>query len=123
MWWHVDDVGEIVTDGGAILAVEGGLSSVTLTPTDSEGAIHIHAIEDAAGLETALMPRTLPVQAMIQRIDTEDYLERYPLEEQGELGLHINQLAPFVDEAVESRFDVTVDVSVRDRVVEVFERA
>lgn len=122
IWWRVDDDGEIVMDGGEILAVVGDLSGVQLSSTDSEGATHIHSIQDEAGLETALMPRTLPVQAMIQRIGTGNNLERYPLGEQGELGLYINQLCAFVSETLDSCFDVTVDASASDRVLEVFER-
>lgn len=118
VWWRVDDVGEIVTDGGEILAVEGDPNDIHLTSTDSEGAIHIHALEEITGLETVMMTGNYPTRMVLEHVETDDLMERGPLGEEKEIGLYAEHLGEFLEHCCASEWETTVGGSASDRIME-----
>jgi hypothetical protein len=85
-----------------------------LTATKETGSIHIAAIEEVAGLETAMIEKNYPTDIIIHhRMEAEDIIERGPMGGETEIGLYIEELPDFAATACASPYDFTVSESVR----------
>lgn len=98
-------------------AVKHSSDRYTFEATEDEGPIHIYAIEEVAGLESAMMEKNYPVDIIVHhRMEAEDLVERGPIGGETEIALHTGELADFCATACASPYDFTVSESVRSRV-------
>lgn len=102
-------------------AVDGDSNGITVEATNERGAIHIHAIEEVAGLETALFEGNYPAKNVLRHVESDDLYERNDLgnDEPPEVGLYAEHLREFIELCCESDWPTTVTKSVSERVVEV----
>lgn len=98
-----------------------GSNGITVEETDERGAIHIHAIEDVAGLETALFKGNYPAKMVLRHVESDDLYERNDLgsDEPPEVGLYTEHLGEFIEHCCTSDWPTTVDQSAVSRVKEV----
>lgn len=94
-------------------AVEPEGDGFTTKPTDETGPIHIDAVEEKAGLPTAMMEKTYPVDVILHRLGIDDILEVGPLGGDKTIGLYAAHFDAFVADAVESPYRITVGESVK----------
>lgn len=91
--------------------------SYTFEPTEDEEPIHIHAIEEIAGLESALMQKNYPTDIIVHhRLEAEDLVERGPIGGETEICLYIEELADFAATACELPYQFTISKDVRSRI-------
>lgn len=85
-----------------------------LTASEEPGPIHISAVEEKAGLETAMMAKNYPTDIIIHhRMEAEDIIEVGPMGGETTIGLYIEELGDFAATACESPYGFTISASVR----------
>lgn len=90
-----------------------GNGGYRIRPTAETGPIHIDSIEEKADLPTVMMDKTYPVDVIIDRLGTDDMIEVGPMGGEKVIGLYAAHLEAFVDYAVESPYDITIDATVK----------
>ena len=93
-------------------AVSIGPDGYQFTPCE-KGEIHLTETTDTPELRTIAIELSQPANAVINRMEIQDFSVKSSLDDIGEIGLHVSELDRFLDGADRSPYSVTVSANVR----------
>jgi hypothetical protein len=73
-----------------------------------KGDIHLCEVAERGNLQTITMTESQPAKTLIKELGIEQFYVKAPMDESGEIGLHIGELDRFLDGAQLSPYSITV---------------
>jgi hypothetical protein len=83
-----------------------------------KGDIHLCEVAERGDLRTITMKESQPAKTLIEQLSIEQFYVKAPMDESGEIGLHVGELDRFLDGAQLSSYSVTVGGDVKTYIEE-----
>jgi hypothetical protein len=78
-----------------------------------KGDIHLCEVAERGDLQTITMKESQPAKTLIEQLGIEKFYVKAPMDESGEIGLHVGELDRFLDGAQLSPYSITVGEDVK----------